>query len=139
MKANPQITRPESAKEIGKSIRSVERTIEKLKKENKIERIGAKKEVIGKFWTQLGNSDKTLKSQSPRIGQFELILDLFFYVRGHVNVKYLIDNGLCSFCASCFSVNRLLSSSCTAWGGLLCFLSYNAESSAFGEKRRLLP
>jgi ATP-dependent DNA helicase RecG len=47
MKANPEITRPELAKEVGKSIRSVERTIEKLKKENKIERIGADK---GGYW-----------------------------------------------------------------------------------------
>jgi ATP-dependent DNA helicase RecG len=53
MRETPEITIPALAKETGITIRSVERAIEKLKKENKIERIGADK---GGYWKVIGNS-----------------------------------------------------------------------------------
>lgn len=67
MKVNPEITRPVPAKEIDKSIRSVERTIEKLKKRTKLSGLVRIREVIGRFRPQLHNSDKAMKAQKPRL------------------------------------------------------------------------
>lgn len=50
MRETPEITIPALAKETGVAIRSVERAIEKLKKENKIERIGPDN---GGYWKVL--------------------------------------------------------------------------------------
>ncbi len=50
MRKIPEITIPALAKETGVTIRSVERAIEKLKKENKIERIGPDN---GGYWKVL--------------------------------------------------------------------------------------